>query len=84
VAAPSQLDRLSSARVPEATIHDARAQLESLVADHDRICRALRDDSRRADEAGDPATADLLNEVTQAFDKHRWMLRAVLDDHMLD
>lgn len=84
VAAPGLLDRLATVQVPTATLHDARAQLEQLVADHDRLTRALRDDSQRCDDAGDPATADLYNGLLLTHDEHRWMLQAMLDDRKTD
>jgi|GEM_PF-501335 len=83
-AAPVDIDRYSTVRVPTETIHDARLQLEELVADHTVITRALREDSERCDEAEDPATADLYNGLLLTHDKHRWMLQATLDDGRLD
>lgn len=84
VAAPEVIGKLASAKVPIETIHDARQQLQELIQDHDKICRALRDDSETVNDNGDPATADLLNKVLQDFDFNRWMLRATLDDVKID
>ena len=84
VAAPAEIDRYASIKVPQETVHDARAQLERLVADHDRITQAMRDDSVACDDAGDPATADIYNGILHTHDEHRWMLQAILDDRKLD
>ncbi|PYE54221.1 starvation-inducible DNA-binding protein [Deinococcus yavapaiensis KR-236] len=84
VAAPAEVDRYSPIRVPTDTIHDARAQLQQLVDDHTLVTRSLRDDSKKADDADDPVTADLYNATLLIHDKHRWMLAALLDDDKMD
>ena len=84
IAAPVEVDRFATIRVPTQTIHDAREQLEQLVADHTVISRALRDDSQAVDDAGDPATADIYNGILHTMDMHRWMLQALLDDQKVD
>ncbi len=84
VAAPGDIDRFSTIRVPTETIRDARDQLRQLVDDHTAITARLRDDSKACDDAGDPATADLYNGLLLQHDEHRWMLQAMLDDPRLD
>lgn len=37
---------------------------------------AMREDIARADEAGDPGTADLMTEISQTLDKSLWLLEA--------
>lgn len=84
VAAPTEIDRLSTVRVPTETIRDAREQLEQLVQDHTNVTRTLRDDSKACDDAEDPATADIYNGLLHRHDEHRWMLQAILDDSRLN
>ncbi|MBB6099170.1 starvation-inducible DNA-binding protein [Deinobacterium chartae] len=84
VAAPADIERYSTVRVPTETIRDAREQLRQLVEDHNRITHAMRDDSKTVDDANDPATADIFNGLLHQHDEHRWMLQAILDDDRLD
>ncbi|WP_027480936.1 Dps family protein [Deinococcus pimensis] len=84
VAAPTDIDRLSTVRVPTETIRDAREQLEQLVEDHTNLTRKMRDDSKACDDADDPATADIYNGLLHRHDEHRWMLQAILDDGRLN
>ncbi|AFZ66399.1 Dps family protein [Deinococcus peraridilitoris] len=84
VAAPVDIDRFTTIRVPTETVRDAREQLSQLVHDHTLLTRSLRDDSKRADEADDPATADIYNGLLHTHDEHRWMLQAILDDDRLN
>lgn len=80
LAAPEEIARYAAVRVPTETIHGARQQLEQLVRDHTAVTRALRDDIEKTEDAGDPVTADMYNDILLLHDKHRWMLSALLDD----
>lgn len=84
IASPVDIDRFSAVRVPTETIRDAREQLTQLVDDHTRVTKAMRDDSKAADDADDPATADIYNGLLHTHDEHRWMLQAILDDAKVD
>lgn len=82
--APSDLEHYSVVTVPTETVRDARAQVAELVDDLSKVGRGYRDDSQSADEAGDPATADMYNGYAATIDKIRWMLQAVMDDERFD
>ncbi|WP_034386455.1 DNA starvation/stationary phase protection protein [Deinococcus sp. YIM 77859] len=84
IAAPGDIERFSMIRVPTETVRDARTQVEDLVADLTRIGKGYRDDSQTADEANDPATADMFNGYAARIDKIRWMLQAMLDDDRMN
>lgn len=84
VAAPADLEKYSAIRVPSETVRDARSQVADLVNDLGIIGKGYRDDSQAADEANDPATADLYNGYAGTVDKIRWMLQAMMDDERLD
>ncbi|WP_442877236.1 Dps family protein [Deinococcus sp. YIM 134068] len=84
VAAPSDLDRFSSVKVPTETVRDARTQVADLVEDLTRVSKGYRDDSKTVDDANDPATADLYNGYAATHDKIRWMLQAMMDDDRMN
>jgi len=56
----------------------ARDLLEDLVADHESLCREMREAADTADEAGDIVTNDMLVERLTFHEKAIWMLRAML------
>lgn len=84
VAAPADLARYSAIQVPQETVRDARTQVADLVSDLTRIGKGFRDDSKAADDANDPATADLYNGYAATADKIRWMLQAMMDDEQMN
>lgn len=81
---PRDLEHYSVVTVPTETVRDARVQVAALVEDLSTIGRGYRDDSQAADDAGDPATADMYNGYAATIDKIRWMLQAIMDDHRFD
>lgn len=84
LSAPADLAKYSVVKVPSEIIRDARSQVAELVADLTRVGKGYRDDSMAADDAKDPATADLYNGYAGTIDKIRWMLQAMMDDERLD
>lgn len=57
----------------------ARTMIATLLADHESIVRALREDVAASQEKyGDAGTADLLTGVMEQHEKMAWMLRAFL------
>ena len=56
----------------------AQDLLSDLVADHESLCRDMREAAAAADEAGDLVTADMLVERLTFHEKAIWMLRAML------
>lgn len=84
IAAPADIERYSAISVPTETVRDARTQVADLVADLTKIGKGYRDDSQAADDANDPATADLYNGYAATIDKIRWMLQAIMDDDRLN
>ena len=57
---------------------DADEMVRTLTADHETISRNLRHLVEVCDDAGDPATADLVTSRLAAHEKHAWMLRSTL------
>lgn len=84
VAAPADIARFSLVQVPTETVRDARTQVADLVTDLTRVAKGYRDDSQTADDANDPATADLYNGYAATVDKIRWMLQAMMDDDRMN
>ena len=84
IAAPTDIERFSTVRVPTETVRDARAQVQDLVADLTRVGKSYRDDAQTVDEANDPVTADLYTGYAAVVDKIRWMLQAMMDDDRMN
>lgn len=84
IAAPTDIERFSTVRVPTETVRDARTQVQDLVTDLTRVGKGYRDDSKTVDEANDPATSDLYNGYAITIDKIRWMLQAMMDDDRMN
>lgn len=60
---------------------DARTMIENLLADHEAIIRALREDiDTTAEKFHDQGTSDLLTAKLQEHEKTAWMLRAHLTE----
>lgn len=59
---------------------NAHDLLTDLVADHEALCREMREAADAADEAGEIVTNDLLVERLTFHEKAIWMLRAMLAD----
>lgn len=56
---------------------DAQAMVSDLVSSHETMGDTLREGISVAEEAGDPATADMLTARLTTHDKHAWMLRSI-------
>ena len=84
IAAPADIARYSVIQVPTETVRDARTQVADLVSDLSKIGKGYRDDSQAADDANDPATADMYNGYAATIDKIRWMLQAIMDDDRMN
>ena len=56
---------------------DAKTMVSDLAASHETMGATLRDGISVADDAGDPATADMLTARLTTHDKHAWMLRSL-------
>jgi starvation-inducible DNA-binding protein len=66
-----------SAVSEETRAESAEAQARQLADDHATTAARLREGVELAEEAGDPATADLLTQRIAGHDKAAWMLRAL-------
>jgi starvation-inducible DNA-binding protein len=51
--------------------------LEDLITDHTALVKSLRQTARKADEAGDLVTADMLTTRLEFHEQALWMLRAI-------
>ncbi|MCR9072165.1 MAG: DNA starvation/stationary phase protection protein [Alphaproteobacteria bacterium] len=56
---------------------DATTMIDDLAASHETMGETLRDGVAAAEEARDPATADMLTARLTIHDKHAWMLRSL-------
>lgn len=59
-------------------IPNAQEAIHQLVADHEFICRTLRETTGMADDCNDQATADMLTGRLKDHEKMGWMLRSLL------
>jgi starvation-inducible DNA-binding protein len=57
----------------------AEDMIRKLLAAHEAIARTARGVVKHAEEAGDPATADLVTGRVRAHEKTAWMLRSLLE-----
>lgn len=57
---------------------DWREMVRQLVAGNEAVCRTAREVLKRADEAGDDPTVDLMTQRLQTHEKYAWMLRSLL------
>lgn len=62
------------------TTMSAKELVEDLVADHEALCRSMRDTAAEAEEVDDIVTNDLLVARLTFHEKAIWMLRAVVAD----
>jgi starvation-inducible DNA-binding protein len=60
------------------TVPAAKDMLSELLADHETIIRALRQDVEKADQSGDVGTNDFLTGLLEKHEKASWMLRLFL------
>jgi starvation-inducible DNA-binding protein len=60
------------------TVPAAKDMLSELLADHETIIRALRQDVEKADQSGDVGTNDFLTGLLEKHEKASWMLRSFL------
>ena len=58
----------------------AQGMVADLLADHETVIRALRDNIDQAEQHDDMGTADFFTELMQAHEKMAWMLRATAND----
>lgn len=56
----------------------AQEMLRDLLKDHEQAAGTVKAAIGKAEQAGDAATVDLLNDRLAAHEKHAWMLRATL------
>lgn len=59
---------------------DPQTMIAKLLADHEAIIRALREDVEKVDDLDDEGTTDFLTGMMEAHEKMAWMLRAHLVD----
>ncbi len=81
VATGSLKEFLAASRIEEQAGRnpDARGMIEALLADHEAIIRALREDIEVVDgKFGDAGTGDFLTGLLEQHEKMAWMLRANL------
>jgi starvation-inducible DNA-binding protein len=79
-AAGSMAEFLKLARLKESSGSlEAKAMLTGLLADHETLIRALREDvAAVGDKHGDVGTQDFLTGLMEQHEKMAWMLRAYL------
>ena len=79
--APGTLkEMLELARLTEdETVPTAREMVANLVADHESVIRALREDIEIADDHDDVAVEDYFTGLLQDHQKMAWLLRAHLE-----
>jgi starvation-inducible DNA-binding protein len=58
------------------TAIEGRDHIEALVERFAIYCPKIREGSKDSDEIGDPATADLYNDIARVADKRLWFLEA--------
>lgn len=64
--------------IPEATaVPDAMSMLRQLKDDNDRLIVHLRAGIVAAEDAGEPAVANFLQDILDAHQKKAWMLRSI-------
>ena len=66
---------------------DLKGRIDRVISDYERAVERMAVVVRKAEEAGDIKTADLLTEKVGAFDEFAWMLRATVasgDDRSQD
>lgn len=56
----------------------AQEMLRDLLQDHEQTAGTIKAAIQKAEQVGDAATVDLLNDRLAAHEKHAWMLRATL------
>jgi starvation-inducible DNA-binding protein len=61
----------------EVNTRSAEEMLEDLITDHTALVKSLRQTARKADEAGDLVTADMLTTRLEFHEQALWMLRAI-------
>ena len=78
--APTSLGRmLELSDIPETTnILPALAMMSELKNDNDRFIIHLRAGIVAADEAGEPAVSNFLQDILANHQKHAWMLRSII------
>ncbi|MCA9664933.1 MAG: DNA starvation/stationary phase protection protein [Myxococcales bacterium] len=74
----SAMRELSSLEEASGKLSD-RQMLGALLSDHESLARSARSLLHGAADAGDDATADLMNQRLNLHEKTAWMLRAHLD-----
>lgn len=80
--APGSLQAIAAlGDLPEADgVQGAGAMLQAALDGHLALARRAKAALRIAEDADDPATADLLTQRLASHDKTAWMLRAVLSE----
>lgn len=62
----------------EDSIPDAMEMFRRLVRDNDRFIFHLRAGIKAADDAGEPAISNFLQELLDQHQKHAWMLKSII------
>lgn len=75
----SEFAELSSVKEANGA-RSAQQMLADLLASHEQVVQDVRAVHRTADQHGDDATANLLDDRLSEHEKHAWMLRASLED----
>lgn len=80
--APGSLAEMAAlGSLPETKgVPGARAMMEALLAGHLAVAAGAKAALATAEDAGDPATADLLTQRIASHEKTAWMLRAMLSE----
>jgi len=78
--APTGLNRLVELSDIEDSpnVPDARTMFSNLIQDNDRFIYHLRAGIQAADNAGEPAISNFLQELLDQHQKHAWMLKSII------
>jgi len=78
--APTGLNRLVELSDIEdsSNVPDARTMFSNLIQDNDRFIYHLRAGIQAADNAGEPAISNFLQDLLDQHQKHAWMLKSII------
>lgn len=76
--APAQIEALSRAKVSDpAEVLDAAAMVQEALANQRRVIESMHAGIEKANQSGDPGTADLLTRFVQVHQKEAWFLASM-------
>ena len=76
--APAQIEALRRAQVPDpGRVLDAAAMLQEALDNQRRVIDSMHAGIEKANQAGDPGTADLLTRFVQVHQKEAWFLASM-------